>query len=67
MHIAAASSFRCHYRRTVPGQEPLALYVQVRARTADEAAQRAEAAIGHQIDRVEPAPAASPIPTALEA
>ncbi|WP_295548629.1 hypothetical protein [uncultured Pseudacidovorax sp.] len=64
MHIAAASSFRCHYRRPVPGQAPCALFVQVRARTADEAAERAAAAIGHQIDRVEPAPAAAaPITT----
>jgi len=56
MHITASVPFRCHYRHAVPGQAPIALFVQLRARHADAARQLAEAAIGRLVDRVEPAP-----------
>lgn len=56
MHITASQSFRCHYRCTVPGQAPLALFIQLRARDADAARQLAETTTGHLVDRVEGAP-----------
>lgn len=56
MHITHARPFRCHYRHAVPGQAPLALFVQLRARDVEHARLLAEAALGRQIERVEPAP-----------
>lgn len=56
MDITATTPFRCHYRHAVPGQAPIALFVQLRARHADAARQLAEAATGRLVDRVEPAP-----------
>lgn len=56
MHITRSQPFRCHYRHAVPGQAPIALFVQLRARDADAARQLAEAAVGRLVDRVEPAP-----------
>jgi hypothetical protein len=61
MHIARSQPFRCHYRHAVPGQAPIALFVQLRARDADAARQLAETALGRLVDRVEPAP--FPLPT----
>ncbi|BEP43025.1 hypothetical protein [Variovorax sp. V15] len=56
MHITASQPFRCHYRHTVPGQAPIALFIQLRARDAVAAQQIAEVALGRLVDRVEPAP-----------
>ncbi len=59
MHITRARSFRCHYRRAVPGQPPVALFIQLRAADADDARRRAEATLGRLVDRVEPVPASA--------
>lgn len=56
MHVTQPRSFRCHYRTSVPGQAPLALFIQLRARDVAAAQQLAEATTGHQVDRVESAP-----------
>jgi hypothetical protein len=59
MHITVSRPFRCHYQHAVPGQAPVALFIQLRARDADAArrlAEAAEAAVGRLVDRVEPAP-----------
>lgn len=56
MNVTTHAPFRCHYRHAVPGQAPVALFVQLRARNAEAARQLAEAAIGRLVDRVEPAP-----------
>lgn len=55
MHLTESRPFRCHYRHAVPGQEPIALFIQLRARDADAAQRLAEAAVGRLVDRVEPA------------
>ncbi|CAN7257818.1 hypothetical protein LJR084_001194 [Variovorax sp. LjRoot84] len=56
MHITVSRPFRCHYRHAVPGQAPVALFIQLRARDAEAARRLAEAAVGRLVDRVEPAP-----------
>ncbi|SOD27642.1 hypothetical protein SAMN05518800_3206 [Variovorax sp. YR752] len=56
MHVTRSQPFRCHYRHAVPGQAPIALFIQLRARDADAARQLAESALGRLVDRVEPAP-----------
>jgi hypothetical protein len=56
MHITRTQPFRCHYRHAVPGQAPIALFLQLRARDADTARLMAEAALGRLVDQVEPAP-----------
>lgn len=56
MHITRSQPFRCHYRHAVPGQAPIALFVQLRARDAEAARLLAETALGRLVDRVEPAP-----------
>ncbi|SCX52874.1 hypothetical protein [Variovorax sp. EL159] len=56
MHITPSHPFRCHYRHAVPGQAPIALFIQLRARDADAAQRLAESALGRLVDRVEPAP-----------
>ncbi|MET3916219.1 hypothetical protein ABID97_003001 [Variovorax sp. OAS795] len=56
MHITRSQPFRCHYRHAVPGQAPVALFVQLRARDAEAARLLAETALGCLVDRVEPAP-----------
>lgn len=60
MHITASTAFRCHYRHAVPGQAPIALFIQLRARDADAARQLAEATVGRLVDRVEAAPFSLP-------
>lgn len=70
MHVTRAYSFRCHYRRAVPGQPPMQLFIQLLAADAVDARTRAEAITGRLVDRVEPAPAptapVSPVPSTLE-
>lgn len=62
MHnIVPSWPFRCHYRHSVPGQAPFSLFIQLRAGDAEQARQFAEVAVGHLVDRVEPAP--FPVPT----
>ncbi len=56
VHVTPSRSFRCHYRCTVPGQAPLAMFIQLRARDADAARLLAETTTGHLVDRVEAAP-----------
>lgn len=69
MHVTTARSFRCHYSRRVPGHLPVALFVQLRAASAEDAAARAEAITGCPAYRVEPAPSTntvSPVRSTLE-
>lgn len=58
MHITRARSFRCYYRRPIPGQQPMEFFVQLRARSTDTARQLAHAVIGFPVHRVERAPSA---------
>lgn len=56
MHITRPRSFRCYYRRPIPGQQPLEFFIQLRARNADAAGQIAHAVIGFPVHRVVPTP-----------
>lgn len=61
MNVTRPKPFRCRYRHAVPGQAPVALFIQLRARDADAARQLAETTLGRLVDRVEAAP--FPFPT----
>lgn len=58
MHITRPRSFRCFYRRPIPGQQPMEFFIQLRARNADTAGQLARAVIGYPVHRVVLAPVA---------